>query len=90
MVIGSSWVQLKRVNPRPSPTHSARQSESAKAKVVLNCCNSVLERNRVDSGEPQWLHVLLPKLEVVVQKTLGCFALIGQPTEIGENLVDHL
>ncbi|KAG5580744.1 hypothetical protein H5410_051371 [Solanum commersonii] len=25
--IGSTWVQLERVNPSPSPTHSARESE---------------------------------------------------------------
>uniref|UniRef100_M1DUJ3 Uncharacterized protein n=1 Tax=Solanum tuberosum TaxID=4113 RepID=M1DUJ3_SOLTU len=51
MVIGSSWVQLERVNPRPSPTYSARESEWAKAKAMLNCCNSVFERNRVDLGK---------------------------------------
>ncbi|KAG5599140.1 hypothetical protein H5410_030510 [Solanum commersonii] len=28
--------QLERVNPSPSPTHSARESEWAKAKVVLH------------------------------------------------------
>ncbi len=33
--IGSTWVQLERVNPSPSPTHSARESEWAKAEVVL-------------------------------------------------------
>ena len=36
MVIGSKCAQLERVNPRPSPTHSARESEWAKAEVVLN------------------------------------------------------
>uniref|UniRef100_M1DPW3 Integrase core domain containing protein n=1 Tax=Solanum tuberosum TaxID=4113 RepID=M1DPW3_SOLTU len=50
MVIGSLWVQLERVNPRPSPTHTTRESEWAKAEAVLKCCNSVFERNRVDSG----------------------------------------
>ncbi|KAG5595633.1 hypothetical protein H5410_036865 [Solanum commersonii] len=43
--IGSSWVQPKRVNPRPSPTLSARDSEWAKAEDVLKCGNSVFERN---------------------------------------------
>ncbi|KAG5585306.1 hypothetical protein H5410_045740, partial [Solanum commersonii] len=33
--IGSTWVHLERVNPSPSPTHSARESEWAKAEVVL-------------------------------------------------------
>ncbi|KAG5576273.1 hypothetical protein H5410_056407 [Solanum commersonii] len=41
----SSWVQLEGMNPRPSPTHLARESEWAKAKVVFNCCNSVFKRN---------------------------------------------
>uniref|UniRef100_M1D9Z9 Uncharacterized protein n=1 Tax=Solanum tuberosum TaxID=4113 RepID=M1D9Z9_SOLTU len=50
MVIGSSWVQLERVNPRPSPTHSARENEWAKVKVVLKCCNLLFERSRVDSS----------------------------------------
>ncbi|KAG5610108.1 hypothetical protein H5410_021389, partial [Solanum commersonii] len=49
VVIGSSWVQLERVNPRPFSTHSARESELAKAKVVLKSGNSVFERNQVDS-----------------------------------------
>ncbi|KAG5615167.1 hypothetical protein H5410_014991, partial [Solanum commersonii] len=34
--IGSTWVQLERVNPSPSPTHSARESEWAKAEAVLH------------------------------------------------------
>uniref|UniRef100_M1DFL3 Putative plant transposon protein domain-containing protein n=1 Tax=Solanum tuberosum TaxID=4113 RepID=M1DFL3_SOLTU len=34
--IGSTWVKLERVNPSPSPTHSARESEWVKAEVVLN------------------------------------------------------
>ncbi|KAG5567972.1 hypothetical protein H5410_065012, partial [Solanum commersonii] len=29
--IGSTWVQLERVNPSPFPTHSAQESERAKA-----------------------------------------------------------
>ncbi|KAG5580479.1 hypothetical protein H5410_051106 [Solanum commersonii] len=33
--IGSTWVPLERVNPSPSPTHSARESELAKAEAVL-------------------------------------------------------
>ncbi|KAG5571353.1 hypothetical protein H5410_061119 [Solanum commersonii] len=50
VVIGSSWVQLERVNPRPFPTHSARESEWAKGEVVLKSGNSVFKRNQVDSG----------------------------------------
>ncbi|KAG5576840.1 hypothetical protein H5410_056974, partial [Solanum commersonii] len=34
--IGSTRVQLERVSPSPSPTHSTRESEWAKAEVVLN------------------------------------------------------
>ncbi|KAG5631569.1 hypothetical protein H5410_003286, partial [Solanum commersonii] len=49
VVIGSSWFLLERVNPRPSPTLSARESEWAKAEVVLKSGNSVFERNRVYS-----------------------------------------
>ncbi|KAG5615534.1 hypothetical protein H5410_015358, partial [Solanum commersonii] len=41
--------ELERVNHRPSPTHSARESEWVKAKAVLNWCKSVFERNRFDS-----------------------------------------
>ncbi|KAG5590923.1 hypothetical protein H5410_041437, partial [Solanum commersonii] len=33
--IGSTWVHLGRVNPSPSPTHSARESEWAKVEAVL-------------------------------------------------------
>ena len=33
--IGSTLVQLERVNPKPSPTHSARESEWTKVWVVL-------------------------------------------------------
>ncbi|KAG5590487.1 hypothetical protein H5410_041001, partial [Solanum commersonii] len=50
MVIGSSWVQLERVNPRLFPTHSAQESEWAKAEVMLKSGNSVFERNRVNLG----------------------------------------
>ncbi|KAG5615991.1 hypothetical protein H5410_015815 [Solanum commersonii] len=46
----SSWVQLKRVNHRPSPTLSTRESEWANAEVVLKYGNSVFERIRVDLG----------------------------------------
>uniref|UniRef100_M1DF02 Integrase core domain containing protein n=1 Tax=Solanum tuberosum TaxID=4113 RepID=M1DF02_SOLTU len=34
--IGSTWVQLERMNPSPFPTHSAPESEWAKAEFVLN------------------------------------------------------
>ncbi|KAG5619710.1 hypothetical protein H5410_004928 [Solanum commersonii] len=37
--IGSTWVQLKRVNPSPSPTHSATDSEWVLVEVVLNAVN---------------------------------------------------
>ncbi|KAG5630764.1 hypothetical protein H5410_002481 [Solanum commersonii] len=38
------------MNPRPSPTLLARESEWANAEAVLKSDNSVFERNRVDSG----------------------------------------
>uniref|UniRef100_M1DFJ6 Orf147a protein n=1 Tax=Solanum tuberosum TaxID=4113 RepID=M1DFJ6_SOLTU len=37
--LGQHKVQLKRVNPSPSPTHSARESEWAKAEVVLHAAS---------------------------------------------------
>jgi len=33
VVIGLSWVQLERLNPKPSPTHLARESAWIKVKV---------------------------------------------------------
>ncbi|WMV32582.1 hypothetical protein MTR67_025967 [Solanum verrucosum] len=48
--IGLSWVQLEGVNPKPFSTHSARESEWTKVKVVLHCCLLVFERNQFDSG----------------------------------------
>ncbi|KAG5631420.1 hypothetical protein H5410_003137, partial [Solanum commersonii] len=42
-------IELKRVNPRLFPTHSAPESEWAKAEIVLKISNSVFERNQVDS-----------------------------------------
>ncbi|KAG5580605.1 hypothetical protein H5410_051232, partial [Solanum commersonii] len=47
--IGLTWVQLKRVNPKPFSTHSARESEWTKAKAVLNICLLVFEKNQFDS-----------------------------------------
>ncbi|KAG5610260.1 hypothetical protein H5410_021541 [Solanum commersonii] len=44
------WVQLSRVKPKPSPTHSARESEWTKAKVVLHFRLLVFERNWFHSG----------------------------------------
>ncbi|KAG5594752.1 hypothetical protein H5410_035984, partial [Solanum commersonii] len=45
VVIGSSWVQLERVNPRPSPTHSAGESEWAKGEACYsrNSCSRETE-----------------------------------------------
>uniref|UniRef100_M1DS38 Uncharacterized protein n=1 Tax=Solanum tuberosum TaxID=4113 RepID=M1DS38_SOLTU len=64
---------LETVNPRPYPTYSAQESEWAKAKVVLNYCNSVFERNRVDSGVCQVHEVeanLLISYDPELNKTL--------------------
>ncbi|KAG5605933.1 hypothetical protein H5410_027425, partial [Solanum commersonii] len=47
--IWSTWVLLKRVNPSPFPTHSAQESEWAKAEVVLKAatqCSRETELNR--------------------------------------------
>ncbi|KAG5605364.1 hypothetical protein H5410_026856 [Solanum commersonii] len=63
MVIGSSWVQLKRVNPRPFPTYLARESEWAKADAVLKSRNLVFERNRVDSGSYKEGNEAKPQVE---------------------------
>ncbi|KAG5595795.1 hypothetical protein H5410_037027, partial [Solanum commersonii] len=35
VVVGLSWVQLERVNPRSFPTLSARESELAKWRLCL-------------------------------------------------------
>uniref|UniRef100_M1CNU6 Integrase core domain containing protein n=1 Tax=Solanum tuberosum TaxID=4113 RepID=M1CNU6_SOLTU len=51
--IGSTWVQLERVNPSPSPTHSARDSEWAKAEAILNAatrCSRETELIRAGSA----------------------------------------
>ena len=45
-------VQLERVNPSTSPTHSAQESEWAKAEVVLH----------VASGCPRGTHLIRGKL----------------------------
>ncbi|KAG5610096.1 hypothetical protein H5410_021377 [Solanum commersonii] len=47
LAIPTYWAE---VNPRPFPTHSARESEWAKAEVVLKSGNSMFERNRIDLG----------------------------------------
>ncbi|KAG5614947.1 hypothetical protein H5410_014771 [Solanum commersonii] len=49
VVIRSSWVQLERVNPSPSPTLLARESEWSNVEALLKYDNSVFERNRVYS-----------------------------------------
>uniref|UniRef100_M1DJN2 Uncharacterized protein n=1 Tax=Solanum tuberosum TaxID=4113 RepID=M1DJN2_SOLTU len=41
-------VQLDKVNPSPSPTHSARESEWAKAEIVLHA----------ESGHPRGTHLI--------------------------------
>ncbi|KAG5571602.1 hypothetical protein H5410_061368 [Solanum commersonii] len=49
--IRSTWVQLERVNPSPSPTHSARESEWAKTEAMLNAvtrCSRETELIRVE------------------------------------------
>ncbi|KAG5585235.1 hypothetical protein H5410_045669, partial [Solanum commersonii] len=48
--IGSTWVQLKRVNPSPSPTHSARESEWAKAEAVLKAATQCSRETELIRG----------------------------------------
>ncbi|KAG5590105.1 hypothetical protein H5410_040619 [Solanum commersonii] len=49
--IGSTWVQLKRVSPSPSTTHSARESEWAKAEAVLNAAAQCLRETELIRGK---------------------------------------
>uniref|UniRef100_M1DNG7 Uncharacterized protein n=1 Tax=Solanum tuberosum TaxID=4113 RepID=M1DNG7_SOLTU len=49
--IGSIWVQLERVNPSPSPTHSARESEWANAEVVLKAATRCSRETESIRGE---------------------------------------
>ncbi|KAG5584632.1 hypothetical protein H5410_045066 [Solanum commersonii] len=41
------FILLERVNPSPSPTHLARQSEWAKAEVVLNAATQCLRETEL-------------------------------------------
>ena len=50
--MGRHEVQLKRVNPSPSPTHLVLESEWAKVEVVLH----------VASGSPRGTHLIRGKL----------------------------
>uniref|UniRef100_M1DIK7 Polyprotein protein n=1 Tax=Solanum tuberosum TaxID=4113 RepID=M1DIK7_SOLTU len=55
--IGSTWVQLERVNPSPSPTHSAQESEWAKMEVMLKAatwCFREIELIRGLNVESVW------------------------------------
>ncbi|KAG5572700.1 hypothetical protein H5410_062466 [Solanum commersonii] len=52
MGVGRHEVQLERVNPSPSPTHSARESEWVKAEDVLHAA----------SGCPRGAHLILGNL----------------------------
>uniref|UniRef100_M1DMU4 Integrase core domain containing protein n=1 Tax=Solanum tuberosum TaxID=4113 RepID=M1DMU4_SOLTU len=48
--IGLTWVELERVNPSPSPTHSARESEWAKAEPVLNAATRCSRETQLIRG----------------------------------------
>uniref|UniRef100_M1D8K5 Integrase core domain containing protein n=1 Tax=Solanum tuberosum TaxID=4113 RepID=M1D8K5_SOLTU len=48
--IGSIWVQLERVNPIPSPTHLAQESEWAKAEAVLNAATRCSRETKLIRG----------------------------------------
>ncbi|KAG5610580.1 hypothetical protein H5410_021861 [Solanum commersonii] len=45
--IRSTWVQLERVNPSPSPIHLARESEWAKAEAMLNAVTQCLRETEL-------------------------------------------
>ena len=49
--IGSTWVQLERVNPSPSPTHLSRESEWAKVEVVLKAATRCLRETESIRGK---------------------------------------
>ncbi|KAG5585592.1 hypothetical protein H5410_046026, partial [Solanum commersonii] len=71
LIASGYWVivgSARRVNPRPFLTHSARESEWPTVKVVLNCSNSVFQRNRVDSGSRENLSLLKSILITNVQQ----------------------
>uniref|UniRef100_M1DZ14 Integrase core domain containing protein n=1 Tax=Solanum tuberosum TaxID=4113 RepID=M1DZ14_SOLTU len=70
--IGSTWVQLERVNPSPSPTHTARESEWAKAEVVLNAATRCSRKTELIRGKP--------KVQSASRQT-GQQALFGTPFE---------
>ncbi|KAG5576540.1 hypothetical protein H5410_056674 [Solanum commersonii] len=48
--VGSTWVQLERVNCSPSPIHSARESEWAKADVELKETTRCLRETKLIRG----------------------------------------
>ncbi|KAG5571975.1 hypothetical protein H5410_061741, partial [Solanum commersonii] len=45
--IGGHEVQLERVNPSPSPTHSAPESEWAKVEFVLHAASGCLRETHL-------------------------------------------
>ncbi|KAG5595576.1 hypothetical protein H5410_036808, partial [Solanum commersonii] len=50
--IGLTWVQLERVNPSPSPTHSARESDGLRQRLCLMRQLDVREK-------PSWFGLLI-------------------------------
>ncbi|KAG5571669.1 hypothetical protein H5410_061435, partial [Solanum commersonii] len=50
-VIGSTWIQLERVNPSPSLIHSTRESEWAKAEAVLKSATRCLRETESILGK---------------------------------------
>ncbi|KAG5571259.1 hypothetical protein H5410_061025 [Solanum commersonii] len=49
--IGSTWVHLDRVNPSPSPTHLARESELAKEETALNAVTRYSRETELNRGK---------------------------------------
>ena len=69
-----TWVQLERVNPSPSPTHLARESEWAKAEVVFNAATRC-------SRETAWIRGKLLEREftpTIVQPNHKCSTIYHQ------------
>ena len=48
---GRHEVQLERVNPSPSPTHSARESEWDKAEVVIKAATRCSRETELIKGK---------------------------------------
>ncbi|WMV37689.1 hypothetical protein MTR67_031074 [Solanum verrucosum] len=64
--LGRHEVQLERVNPSPSPSHSARESEWAKAEAVLHAATRCLRETVLIRGD-ETLQAMWLKFQAVLQ-----------------------